>query len=352
MKTSLKISRFAVPALALSLGFSVVGCKKTADDESGQSRASESEQSEGSAAEEASTDQQILMKISPFIQQCWNRHNPRVQADISSYFEWAGDGDTLASTNPRDVNSVNEPIWAEECIEAIDETRNASPKLDDLDAALAEFKAAAEALNEARAQAYTYYDREDYKDDSFAKAQEMHPGLVTAFKNYASTYQTAAGMVDALDEEVTERRLQALKDDPNQQLEYRLQNFMYLAENAVDLAAEATLDESGTMQHPNVEALREAVEKVKTAQDDLSTYIKSDEGPETEEQRDDADDVSDDAEDFRQSVVEMVRGLDEGRKHSGIQARWFYDVSITAPDGSPGEALQTYNDLVDEYNRR
>jgi len=68
--------------------------------------------------------------------------------------------------------------------------------------------------------ASAYYEQKDYKDDHWAKAKQMHPRLMAAFADFDKAHQAFDSKVKSINNGLSERRLQRLKQDPSAQLEY------------------------------------------------------------------------------------------------------------------------------------
>jgi hypothetical protein len=216
-------TRTALVSLVLGL-VALTGCKKS--DAPGQPGAATSGgaasgvAAPGAAPESDSqqeADGQLGEKLSKYID-CFNSFSSSVHRSEDRYFEWVDEKKGVTGKESSVMGLYQ--IDPSGCIEKIDKAKPLPPSLPDVEAAAEAYKAAATELTPLVAAAYTYYDQDDFKDDKFAKAKEMHGPLFEAFKKFDAADKALDGKVVALNEALSDRRLKVLANDPNRKIQY------------------------------------------------------------------------------------------------------------------------------------
>ncbi|MDX1909300.1 MAG: DUF3829 domain-containing protein [Bacteroidia bacterium] len=118
------------------------------------------------------------------ITQCLNRQSDRAFSSYERYLSWAdsakgpdGSGTVYGLYTIYEISS---------CQEALKESREEYPPLSTaFEAAVDSFETALIRLYPTLERANRYYDHEDYRDDNFEKARQMHKPLMEAYGRYA-----------------------------------------------------------------------------------------------------------------------------------------------------------------------
>lgn len=106
------------------------------------------------------------------------------------------------------------------CATGLTKAKSLKPTTADLDQVSDAYLVSLQKLGPLVKAASSYYEQKDYKDDAWAKAKQMHPGLMAAFADFDKAHQAFDDKVKSINEGLSERRLQRLKQDPSAQLEY------------------------------------------------------------------------------------------------------------------------------------
>lgn len=134
---------------------------------------------------EEDPDAQLSSKLGAYVD-CFNTADGSTRASADRYTSWIADLDAGPTGKERKVNVLGD-VSAHElntCTKAIPQASKARPALPALDAAATQYLADLTALAPLVSQAYAYYSHEDYKDDGFAKAKQMHQPLMMAFGRF------------------------------------------------------------------------------------------------------------------------------------------------------------------------
>ena len=257
---------------------------------------------------------------------CGNRHSNRILDSRARYLSWA-DEEAGPTEGQSRVLGVHELYDIEPCISGARDTNLSG----ELGGALDAYISALEHIAPLNAQAHTYYDQENYKDDAFAQGKELHPQLVSAYETFAAASATLNKQVSTIQREEQRRELEDLKEN-GEPLVYLVENTLFLGGDYVDLTnvdepADVSL-ESITMQvdaiSANMEELRNRVEANPNEPQEvlgvstLSFFLN-------------------DANDFEKAAKDLMRAR---RDNSGEN---LYELR--------NEILETFNDMVDTYNR-
>lgn len=129
--------------------------------------------------------QQLGNKLNYYVK-CFNTVDGEARNSAQRYLSWIADKEKGPTGKERNVNVLGE-ITAYElktCTDAITTAAKEKPALPAMDDAASRYLADLTTLVPLISQAHHYYSQEDYKDDGFAKAKEMHQPLTAAFKKF------------------------------------------------------------------------------------------------------------------------------------------------------------------------
>jgi hypothetical protein len=222
------------------------------------------------------------------------------------------------------------------CLKRIDEAKAKPPSVPDLEAAAEGYKTALAALHKITSTAHDYYDQKDYKDDKFAKGQQMHKPLLEAYSAFEKADKVFDEKVTTLNEGIRQRRLVRLKADPKAELQYDIAKSMDDAKKLIkftDVDSFEKLDGAGFGT-----ALAAYEQSVNT----MNAYISS-HAPE-------ADKVmmlssfTGESKDFLKSAKELVR---RKRDNKGFKGESGSPENI---DGHPAQVLAKYNEMINSSN--
>lgn len=141
----------------------------------------------------------VSAKLQSYIT-CYNKLDGRAHRTINRYSSWVKDMKAGPTGNEKVIYGLY-ALFSDDVKECVAEFEHASamrPALPTLDSAGKAYIASLAAMDKLVADAYTYYDRENYKDDNFAKGKSMHGPLAASFDGFV---QASAVFSKALDVE-------------------------------------------------------------------------------------------------------------------------------------------------------
>ncbi len=160
------------------------------------------------------------------------------------------------------------PEIAKRALEASAKAIAAEPKIDRLDAAAADYAAAFEALLPVMNETSRYYERQDYKDDKFARGRDLHPKLMAVAEPYLKQRARFEGEMKAVKAVLNARQLEAIEKREGRSYAWHARNVMNVVEPIGDLI----------VQQPTpalAKALDEAIPEFAKAVRDFDDYLAS-----------------------------------------------------------------------------
>lgn len=279
-------------------------------------------------------------KMNAYIE-CYNRVGDRALSSIQRYASWIKDikaGPTGKEQNVYGLYTLNDSAVSD-CNKNITAALAQAPALPELDAAAKAYLDALLPLNERINEADTYYSRENYKDDAFAKGKQMHGPLLAAMDSFRQASRTFS---DALEVENTKRQQAQLKEveaSEGRKLTYWRLLTMLQAKQLVNILAEESFD---------VEKAGALLAEYEKAADELDAYAKANESelpmtyssfmPRTVEA-------------FRVAAKERFRRVRDKTPYSTGERMNMGGAGEWMVSGSPGKLVRAYNELVDASNR-
>src|SRR5262245_41935467 len=122
------------------------------------------------------------------------------------------------------------------CFEKIAQAAKAAPKLPDVEAAAAGYEAALKKLEPLLVAANRYYTQKDWKDDHFAKGEEMHTQLVAAYDGFSDARGKLHDVIDKHNDEMLARSLARIEKAEGKSLHYYSRRVMNDGNALIDLA--------------------------------------------------------------------------------------------------------------------
>lgn len=187
--------------------------------------------------------------------------------------------------------------------------------------------------------AYKYYDREEYKDDKFAKAKEIHTSMWPIAEDfYKVSKDFRAAIVKANDARM-EAEIKAVEAKQGRNLVFQKLNVMKIAKNAVAIGT----DEKAPLA--DVETVTAAYEK---ALNEMNDYAKA--------HKEETDKVSmwssfdDEAEGYLKALKERVRRVREKTAYTRSEIMQLNGSAGWMVQGSPDKVSREYNELVNRSN--
>ena len=330
-----RASRAMIPGMLLTaLVLPLAAC-----DNSDKVDAKPAPQSQPQAVAEDSAAQ-LTTKLNAYVG-CFNTTDGSVRDSALRYVSWMANAEKGPTGKERSVNVLGEvtPYELESCTKAINQASKAKPTLPALDAAATQYLADLTTLQPLVSQAHLYYSQEDYKDDGFAKARQMHPPLMKAFNSFMKSSDQFGAEVEKENNEVVAAQLVEIeKSEGRHSRYYRLA----LVTQAKPLA---TLFTSSA---PDVTEMTKAIDAYSTLLSEAEKATASEAGKPLTWSifQDNAGTFLKDCKDRMRRIRDKTpystgeQSLLKGSGNSG----WMVS-------GSPMRVLKSYNELVEAGNR-
>src|SRR5690606_23515948 len=277
------------------------------------------------------SSQALVKKSNLYISKCFKNYSIRVRESHLRYLSWIKDpkaGPTGKERNIYGLYQLNGD--GSDCETAVNEAKAADPSMPELEAAADEFVGVLKAVVPLIAEAYKYYDQENYKDDDFTKGKEMHAPLMEAFDNFDAVYKKFAAETDKVEDNVAQVQLEEYKDDPSKKYEYNADDLSVKAKTLiVDLRDMKIEDMSDEDLQQLIEATEAALTETKNSKSGPTAGI-----------------FLNQADDFVKASKELMRRIRDKEPFSDFDRRQLGTSSGWMVDGSPDKVISVYNRMV------
>jgi len=236
-------------------------------------------------------------------------------------------GPTGQETNVGGIANVK---GVKECKKEIDQANAMSPSAPDLEQAANAYAASLIPLQATIGEAHTYYDLGNYKDDSFAKGKALHQTLMAQANAFNVAEEKFFNTLDEANDAQQQASLQHMeKEGKRDQIYYNLL-VMIQARQLVNLLTQDNVDIAQVSAQINT--FETIVDEMDKAQNNLNptawnAYLGS-------------------VADFRRSAKELYRRLRDKTPYTAIEKMRLGTPIAWATDGSPSNALRSYNEMV------
>ena len=270
---------------------------------------------------------------------CFNKLDERAHRTITRYSSWVKDMKTGPTGNEKVVYGLYS-IASEDVAACVGEFAQASalrPALPELDAAGKTYIASLAAMDKLVADAYTYYDRENYKDDKFAKGKAIHGPLAAGFDSFAQASAAFSKALDVENDHLLAAQLAQIEKTQGRKLPYYRMALMNKAKVLADVLGDETFDAAAAA--PRLQAFEsmadEAMAFAKPAKDEVPHGWSSFERT---------------AEEFRKASKERFRRVRDKVPYSDGERMMLKPGSGWMVEGSSEKLIKAYNDLVSASN--
>lgn len=288
------------------------------------------------APDKADPQQALTVKLNDYID-CYNGIDSSVHHGINTYTGWMDDADAGPTGKERRGYGPAEvdDHQLKKCDEAVTRALAAKPALPELDKAAKDYLAQLHALAPLAGEAYSYYNRDDFEDDGFARGKQMHAQLMAALNNFTESSERFSDALEKQNDQAQREQLAALEKADGRTMEFYRLSMMLEAKALVDFMSEDDFD---------VAAGAERVAAFNKISDEAHAKVK----PETRPTEWSTFEMS--AEQFRRESKERLARVRDKTPYSKIEQGWL-DHPTLAPSGSPLKLMNAYNDLVRRSNQ-
>ena len=270
---------------------------------------------------------------------CYNKLDERAHRTITRYSSWVKDmkaGPTGTEKVVYGLYSISsEDVTA--CVAEFAQAAALRPDLPALDSAGKAYMVALAAMDKLVADAYTYYDRDNYKDDKFAKGKAIHGPLAASFESFGQASTVFSKALDVENDNLLAAQLEQIEKTQGRKLPYYQMALMAKAKGLSEVLGDETFD--ATVAAPRLQAYEamadEAMAFVKPIKDGVPHGWSSFERT---------------AEDFRKASKERFRRVRDKVPYSDGERMMLKPGSGWMVEGSSEKLIKAYNDLVNASN--
>jgi Protein of unknown function (DUF3829) len=324
--------------LTVSLCAALIACGRKADEPETVKTPAVAPTASQARSSEPTIDS-VGNKLQGYIE-CYNQLDGKAQRSIARYASWVRDMKAGPTGSEKVVYGLYE-VGTEsvaKCRSIFTSVATAKPALAKLDAAGATYMDTLAAMDKLVAEAYTYYDRENYKDDKFAKGRELHAPLTSSFEAFTQASTAFSVALDAENDAMLEAQLVEVEKTQGRKLTYFRMALMSKAKQLAGTIGEETFDAT--------KAGEQLVIYEKIA-DEALTYAKANSGDVPAGWSS----VASASEEVRKSAKERVRRIRDKVPYNEGEKMMLKPGSAWMVDGSTEKFIKAYNSLVDASNR-
>ncbi len=166
----------------------------------------------------AQADEAFDTKMSAYIE-CFNETHQVIDSAMERYASWVQDlsvGPTGKERNVYGVPKIDEGVVSK--CNAAAKLSGSAPALGVLDDSAKAYAAAVEAARPKVEELSTYYDRQDYKDDKFAKGKKLHQGMWASLLECEKTSDLFSEAIGKENDKRLEKELAQVEKESGQKL--------------------------------------------------------------------------------------------------------------------------------------
>lgn len=288
------------------------------------------------APEESGADQ-LDAKMGAYVE-CYNQLEGSAHRTIDRYASWVKDMKSGPTGRENIVYGLYQLSTGNiaECQGKFAEARKLKPGIP-LDNFGVEYIKALGDLGQVVDEMYPYYDREDYKDDKFAKGKQFHPRFVTQINQFRAASEKFSTELEVENDKRLEAQMALVEQQEGRKLTYLKMAAMHRAKILVRVVAKenAAADD--------IAARMDAFEK---AADELAQFTKANPNGLPMMWSMYASRV----EEFRKAAKERMRRVRDKTPYSQGDLMMINAGSGWMISGTPEKVVKGYNDLVSSSN--
>jgi len=272
-----------------------------------------------------------------------NQFDKSVVTSYDRYFKWAGREEGPSSKSKR-IGGVSKLYDSQ--LKKLERAIALDPEIEEVDELMKVVLKNATSLHDILQTADSYYQKQDYKDDDFAKGKDLHKELVIAYDNYFNSYDNMYVNFRALQSNLKEFEANKYKEN-GELIRYNLMMELNKADDIFMLIG--NLD-GESLKKMNLEEFKAKLSAFRTVHEDLEK-LNDDETQKTKE----FGEVSMAKSILPSFIREGNSFIRECRNLLERIEKNDFDYGIVHPNiaakGSPLKLRKVYSNLVTNYNR-
>ncbi len=288
------------------------------------------------------SDDHLSEKLDAYIK-CVNNQSDNVTDSASRYFGWIADpkAGPTGKESPHGLYQIRE---IKTCVDGINAAANLEPDDTEIETAGKAYVDALTAVEAIANEAYKYYDEDNFKDDKWVKAKEMHPKLLAAFEAFTAADQVLRTVVATRNDALQERDLARVETEMGKILMWHHKKTMLLAKKVMD-TGDVALEPVFALDLAKFEPV---LTEFETQLEAMNAYAK--------DHKEEADSVTSfsslqsGCEDLKKAAKEMLRRKRDNKAFTKDDFERFASGPAEWVEGSPPKLSHEYNELVQTSN--
>lgn len=290
-------------------------------------------------AVEVSTDADPTEKLNAYID-CANNTIASGNRSYARYKLWVTDmegGPTGNETHNYGTYSIDDSFIAQ-CTDIAVAATSLTPSLPELDKAVIDYATALENYAQVVNEANAYYEQSNYKDDDYAKAQELHPQLVSTFAIFEPAAEKFQMHLDELNRKVQADRLMKVEQAEGKKFTYWNLATSIAADNLSTHILQEDFDvgEANTLLAAYESNMNDWMAYIKTDAEDLPTTTFS---------------IESATNNLLIAAKERIRRVRDNKEYTQSEISQINSGAGWMVEGSPDAFVKAYNSYVDASNR-
>jgi hypothetical protein len=271
-------------------------------------------------------------KLNLYIE-CYNHANSSFQRSLARYASWVKDMTVGPTGHERIVYGLYSVDGAQACQQAVQQAKELPPAMPQLDQAAAAFAASLEPLQATITDAYAYYDRENYKDDGFAKGKALHKTLAGQAKTFEAASRQFSDALDDADDAQQQAQLQRLEKEDGRNVAYYHLSTMIQAKGLMRMLLRDNVDiaKAGA----SIDAFEQTIDAMNKAPGEKPSAWWS---------------YQSDVDNFRKTAKSLYRRRRDKTPYPMGQESLLGTSGGWMVEGSPDRLLRDYNTMVETSN--
>ena len=265
---------------------------------------------------------------------CYNQSGSSFGRSLNRYASWVKDMNIGPTGNERIVYGLYPVNSAQDCKKAIASANAIPPKMPALEHAASAYAASLEPLEATIGEAYTYYDRGNYKDDGFAKGKTLHQALAEQAKTFSATHKQFSEALEDANDQLQQAQLQKMEKEGGRNVAYYHLSTMIQAKALMRSLMQDNVDIEKTSAQ--IDTFEKTVDEMAKAPGNKPMMW---------------DSYTGNVEDFRKAAKALYRRLRDKTPYNAGESSLLGTSGGWMVDGSPDKLRNTYNTMVETSNR-
>ncbi|MDR2011679.1 MAG: YiiG family protein [Rhodanobacter sp.] len=271
-------------------------------------------------------------KLNLYIE-CYNKASGSFRRSLNRYQSWVKDMKVGPTGNERIVYGLYPVNGAQSCKKAIAAANAAAPKMPALEQVANAYAASLEPLQATINDAYTYYDRENYKDDGFAKGKTLHQALAEQANAFTTANRQFSDALEDANDAMQQEHLQRMEKQSGRNLAYYHLSTMIQAKGLMRVLEQDNVDIEKT--GAKIDAFEKTVDEMAKASGNKPTMW---------------DAYAHNVEEFRKTAKALFRRLRDKTPYSTGERSLLGTSGGWMVEGSPDKLINAYNTMVETSN--